>query len=959
MHLLSQLGLPGHRSWPALALLGWLTHSGAAPVFEEVVAPILKGHCADCHNPETRKGELDLSSPESFLRGGESGPVVKAGDPEHSHLFELVHRGEMPKKGDPLSEEQVETIREWIAEGAAFLHEPTLTEEAPDQHDVLPITLTRCTMCHGPRRQDGGLDLRTPASMRKGGESGPALVEGDADGSRMIQRIESEACPPQNLLLKFFVKRPPSSEVAILRDWIDAGAPEADIQPDVATGDPDPLVTEEDRKHWAFQPPSAEPGGKSVDEFIEAKLKENGLTFSPEADRDTLVRRAYLDLVGMPPSPEEWRKWRASPDPNWFSAMVDHLLESPHYGERWGRYWLDLAGYADSEGGVSSDPLREVAWKYRDYVIRSFNEDKPYDRFLLQQIAGDELLDSEKAEVVTDEMVENLVATGFLRMGIDQTGSRTMNFVPERLGVIGDVINVLGSGVMGLTMECVRCHTHKYDPIPQRDYYRFKAIFQGALDEHDWMSFKTRSLQIATPEQRERVAAVNPPLEKELKALEGRLRQAETDRTTTVLEQHYPDVSEAEVKKTLVALKKADNQRTREQATLVERFRVVDALPDEEQPEAVRAARRNVAELEDAIVRVRGRMEPPLAIRALWDRGEPSPTYILRRGEHDKPSRLVGPGVPAVLTDGKTSFEVEPPFPDGTPKTGRRLAYARWLTQPDHPLTARVMVNRMWHHHFGAGIVRTLENMGVQGAPPTHPELLDWLAVEFVDRGWSVKEMHRLMMNSRAYRQSSRISEDRLAADPENHLLSRMPLRRMDAEALRDSLIFVAGKLDDTPGGPPDPVSVDRDGLVSVDPTVNGGWRRSVYAQYRRTEIPTMMETFDYPEMGPNCFERTVSTVSPQSLMLMNNERVRELAASLATRVEETVVGDGEAAPDSGAKVDAVYAFALSRPPGKEERRLGVETLKALEAAWEGEPTGPLEAYCHTVLNSAAFIHID
>ena len=501
-----------------------LATAQAKPLFEDTVAPLLKARCVECHNSSTRRGELDLSSPAGIRQGGESGPVFIAGEAEKSLIYELVHRGEMPKKGGDLSHDEVERIRTWIEGGAEFREAaPALAEEPPHQHEVIPVMLLRCAACHGAQRQEGGLDLRTPASMRKGGTSGPAFVAGDPDASRMIQRIESEACPPQERLLKFFVKRPPSNEVALLREWIAAGAPEQEIQPDVATTAPDPLVSDEDRKHWAFQPPKRPATGHSVDDFIGAKLAGAGLDFAPEADRDTLIRRAFFDLTGLPPSPEEWQYWKGHPDGNWFAGMIDRLLESPRYGERWGRIWLDVAGYSDSEGGLENDPVRETAWKYRDYVVQAFNEDKPYDRFLLEQIAGDELVDHAKAAEVTDEMVENLVATAFLRMGVDQTGSRTMNFTEDRLGVIYDAIKVLGSGVMGLTLECARCHTHKYDPIPQRDYFRLKAVFHGALDEHDWLSFKNRNLDAATPAQLERAALTNPPLESEIEALEKKL----------------------------------------------------------------------------------------------------------------------------------------------------------------------------------------------------------------------------------------------------------------------------------------------------------------------------------------------------------------------------------------------------------------------------------------------------
>ncbi len=903
-------------------------------LFETHVAPILDARCVECHSPQKRKGELDLTTAAGILRGGESGPVFAAGDPKHSHLLEMVQRGEMPKKGEKLGKSQVSAIRAWILAGAGFENPPKPVEAALNQHDVLPITHLRCVTCHGARRKDGGLDLRTVSAMREGGNSGPALIAGKPGESRMIQRIESEDCPPGELLLKYFVKRPPDSEVAKLRSWIAAGAPEAKIEPDIATNAPDPLVSGEDRQHWAFQPPKAAPNG-SIDHFIGRKLAENGLTWSPEASREALIRRAYFDLTGLPPSIAEWRRWRESEAADWFETMVDHLLASPRYGERWGRYWLDLAGYADSEGGISADPMREVAWKYRDYVIKAFNADKPYDRFLLEQIAGDELVAHRNAPEITPEIVDNLVATGFLRMGIDQTGSRTMNFVPERLGVIGDAIEVLGSGVLGLTLECVKCHSHKYDPIPQRDYYRLKAIFQGAYDEHDWLSFKTRSLKLGTPDHRRQVAAVNPPLEKELKKLEAERKAALNDWREEILRRHAPELSAAERKETIAAVRVADNTRTLRQRRSVEKLQSAELRFGDST---------RVAEIEAKIARVRGKMAPPLAIRALWDRGEPSPTYILRRGEHDKPGRLVGPGVPSVLTDGRTPFVVNPPF---SGKTGRRLAFARWLTGPDHPLTARVMANRIWRHHFGEGLVQTVENFGVQGAKPSHPQLLDWLAVEFVRRGWSMKQMHRLMMTSRAYKQSSRVSDARFAADPENRLLSRMRLRRLDAEALRDSLLFVAGKLKTTPGGPPDRISVDRDGLVRAMPAVGGGWRRSVYLQFRRTEIPTMMDTFDYPEMGPNCVSRSISTVSPQSLLLMNDEHVRELARAMALRVGSM----------SGSKVDAAYQLALSRNPTAQERNLGESAL--LEMSRDSSPKTALEAYCHTLLNSAAFLYVD
>ena len=926
-------------------------------VFEFDVQPLLNQKCGKCHRQDLRKGGLDLSSMAGLRRGGESGESVVGVSLDDSLLWELIEAGEMPPDDEPeLTETQQETIRRWIVGGAYTNSSDQFDKPELTQHDVLPIMLLRCSACHGAQHQQGGLDLRSVAGMLSGGKSGTALVKGDPDASLMIQRVESHACPPSGQLLKFFVRRPPKSEVAILRRWIANGATEFDISPDVATVQPDPLVSDQDREHWAFQPPRKTTNYSTIDQFIGARLTSAGLDFAPRADRETLIRRVYFDLIGMPPDLAELRRWRESNNPDWFSAMVDDLLASPSYGERWGRYWLDLAGYADSEGGVSSDPLRPVAWKYRDYVIDSFNSDKPYDQFLIEQLAGDELVDYENASEVTDQMVENLVATGFLRMGVDETGSRTMNFVPERLKVIADAIHVVSSGLMGLTMECARCHSHKYDPIPHRDYFRFKAIFQGALDEHDWYSFKTRKLQLATTDQKRLIAQVNPPLQLQVKRLESARKKLIRQIRLGLLQHHYPDQSPQDNRATLKALTVADNVRTLAQRTLVERLQVAELKPEDQQPDEIMQQRARVDELNHQIDRLRRRMVPESDVRALVDQGRPSPTYILRRGEHDNPGDLVGPGVPSVLTDGQTRFPVAPPFPDGTAKTGRRLAFARWLTRPDHPLTSRVMVNRIWYHHFGRGLVKELNNFGNQSESPTHPDLLDWLAVEFVQHGWSIKSMHRMMLNSRTYQQSSLVGAQQRQVDPENLLWSRMPLRRLDAEALRDSLLSIGGKLNNAGGGIPDTVTVDREGAVSANPTAGGGWRRSIYLQYRRTEIPTFMDTFDYPPMGPNCVSRNVSTIATQPLILTNDARVYSLARAMA----EQVIAQLPSKTDTpSAQVETVYQMALSRFPDEQERTIGVEALRELTEGWNGDRHRALVTYCHTIINSAAFLYVD
>lgn len=952
--------------WAGLLAVLVATASSAVAAevfFEDRVAPLLEQRCRECHNPQTRRANLDLSSAEALLRGSDSGPVVKPGDPGHSTLYEMVHTGEMPRKGDKLTAEEMHWIEDWIRGGARFRSAP-VAEARLHKHDVLPVLLLRCSACHGAELQRGGLDLRQPENLLTGGTAGPAIVPGNPAASLALQRVEQELCPPKDQLLKYFVERPSSVEIDKLREWIASGASMRETPPDAANGEPDPLVTEADRAHWAFQklparvPVPTADGAlplRPVDAFLRERQRERGLDFAPEAPRHVLVRRAYFDLTGLPPPVEELTRWQEHPSDGWYADMIDHLLASPHYGERWGRFWLDVAGYADSEGGTSEDPVRETAWKYRDYVIRSLNADKPWDRFLLEQLAGDELADASDPARVTDVVVDQLVATGFLRMGVDQTGSRTMNFVPERLGVIADALQVVGSGILGLTLDCARCHSHKYDAIPQRDYYRLKAVFQGALDEHDWLTWKNRNLEVAPAEVAARHKQVVADLQKQIKAAEGRRAAALKSVQDRYYQERWPLLAKVEQAEILAAVKATAGRRSRREEELVRRYETelkpVERVLVERHPELgvqLRAFDADIAAL-------RERLPPPLAVRALWDRGRPSPTYLLARGEAHRPTRLVGPGVPSVLTDGRTPFVAEPPWP-GADKTGRRLAFARWLTAPDHPLTARVLVNRVWAKYFGRGLVATLDNFGVQGAKPTHPELLDWLARDFVDSGWSLKHLHRTLLLSRAYRQGS-VAETAPAVDPENLLLACMPLRRLDAEALRDALHAVAGRLDLRLFGPPAPVTVRADGLIVDDPAA-AGHRRSVYLRLRRTEMPSLLATFDYPEMQPNCIQRNVSTVSLQPLMLMNNQRVRELAGAFADRLL--------AAPPDTDRVRLAFETALQRAPTVEEVAAAQAVLAQAQTSWQSEGLSParaqreaLAALCHTLFNTAEFLHVD
>ena len=920
----------------------------------------------------------------AILRGGESGEILTLEEPGESVLLDVLEEGLMPpEEKDALSEEQIAIIRRWIATGAKSRTASTADRSTQlSQHDIVPIMNLRCTVCHGLRRQDGGLDLRSRASMLRGGKSGPAIVLGKPEESLILKRIHALEMPPPKLLVDFGVRPIGQSEIDKLSQWIAAGAPEIEIAPDIATADPDPLVTPEDRQFWAFQPPrrptvptvkQADRVRNPVDAFVLRKLEAAGLAPSAEADRRILIRRVAFDLTGLPPTPEAVQQFLADNQPEAYARMIDRYLASPRYGERWGQHWLDLVGYADSEGKRSADTIRPHAWRYRDYVVRAFNDDKPYDRFLLQQLAGDELLDYENAAEFTDEMMDNLVATGFMRMGPDGTGSDIVNTVVERMEVIGDQIDVFSSVVLGLTVKCAACHSHKYDPIPQRDYYRLVATFKGAFDQHDWMPASAvagqtkkgkqgRVLSLVTKAEHEKWRKHNDPINAQVTTLNKKTSDRAAALRAQLVEKEIgkqPEELRDDLRKMLAAPKK---KRDTIQKYLASKFEKSLTFDRAKLLKVDPAFKKFVKQTDQEVKQLKERLHPKPAIRALWDRGEPSPTYIYRRGDHTNPGHLVGPGVLSVLSDDQAPFDVQSPWPFSK-KTGRRLALAKWATKPEHPLTARVAVNRIWKEHFGVGIVKSLSNFGKTGVLPTHPELLDWLALEFIESGWSFKRMHRLILTSSTYRQMSAVTATHESLDPENKLLARMPLRRMDAETVRDSILAVSGRLNTQQFGPPDPIDVRPDGLVTSKGTADG-WRRSLYVLHRRKEVLTILENFDLPQMSPNCIERPESTVASQALHLMNNGMIHGLAGDFAARVQREV-GD-----DPRRQIIRAYQLAWSRPPTEEELALSTETLAQLTRFWREHPqnqksggdspeTLALSKLCHMLLNSAEFLFID
>jgi hypothetical protein len=914
----------------------------AAPDSFESVQPLLTARCASCHGGKSKQGGLSVETRDDLLTGGKTGAAIVPGNAVDSLLMALVMSGKMPMGGKALDSSEVAALRRWIEAGALKQGEQVLTRPVAEREILAPVLGAKCFVCHGRREQRAGLDLRTRASMLKGGKSGPAIVPGNPDASLLVQRIAAQQMPPPALQEQYCVRTVDSGELEKIRQWIAQGARPDDERPLVVDPRQDPLVNAAAREFWSFKPPvrpavPAIAGARTpIDAFLLRALTARKLTYSAEAGKLALMRRAYYDLIGLPPTPEEVRTYAADARPDAYERLVDRLLASPRYGERWARYWLDAAGYQDSEGGVSSDAVRPTSWRYRDYVIRAFNADRPYNEFLKEQLAGDEMFDYRASKPYTPRQADLLAATGFLRLAPDSTYSTEQNFLPERFDAVAAEVEILGTAVMGLSLGCARCHDHKYDPLPQRDYYRVNAVFQTALDPYDWRipnmecggvgakceEKNLRFLPDLESQESKEVLAFNAPLERQVAEIEQQIEEA-----------------------AMPYRQKAGKPS----ATVEELVKQFDDL------------KKQVGDLRKTLGQVRGKIKPTPGFRALFDMGgEPTPVRILLRGDPNNPGPLVDPGPPSVLSALLPPYVVEKPAHD---TSGRRLAFAKWLTEPNHPLTARVMVNRIWQQHFGTGIVKSAGNFGKMGTPPSNPELLDWLATEFVSSGWSVKKLHRLIMTSGVYRQSSAVADP--AVDPANVLLSRFPLRRLDAEAVRDAILKMAGRLDETEFGPPAPIEVKPDGAV-LPKAGKSGYRRSIYVLQRRSTPVSLLDAFDAPFMSPNCIRRGESIVSSQALQLMNGEQIRESARYLAGRVLDAA----EAAPD---QVERLYLTVLSRPPTAAESAAALTTLTAMTAQWKAHYTANpspepvawkaahmgLSTLAHTLLNSAEFLYVD
>jgi cytochrome c553 len=762
---------------------------------------------------------------------------------------------------------------------------------------------TKCVMCHGQTKMSD-LDLRESKAALAGGKRGPSIVPGKPEESLLFTAIKREGdlqMPPGKSALT-------PEEIAVVRDWIKAGA-RWDASAKSADAGP---------SWWSFKkvvrPPvpsikNTAAAKNPIDAFIGAKLQQNGLQPAPAADRQTLVRRAYFDLHGLPPTPEQVDQFVKDEAPDAYEKLIDGLLASPRYGERWGRYWLDLVRYADTSG-FETDHFFTTAWRYRDYVIASFNSDKPYTTFVQEQIAADEIwsmnmdlegtstLPKPKAENVNRRVGTSLFTIGSFPIEFTYYGDQ------YRAEWQADAVDTVGAAFLGLTVGCARCHDHKFDAISHKDYYSMAAIFAGSV-EREIPLVSLFDVQSNTR---------NTPLLATAQALKQMARGAGRRGRPAAEETEQPADGDAPPPR-----RERGASMSPERAALLQRLGEAYLAAPERYPTA------NVLGHEEIV----------------------PDTHILLKGDFKNKGAKVEPGFLSSLNKGPEI--VEPKGVLFVPR--RRKALAEWLTAPDQPLLGRVMVNRIWQGHFGQGIVKTSNDFGRQGEPPTHPELLDWLAAEFAERGWSIKQMHRLIMLSDTYRRSSVGDAQSLQKDPENQYLSRMNRRRLDGDSIRDTMLAVSGSLNLKMGGMGIIPPLTREEILAArmpnlwpphpDPAEHN--RRSIYLQMKRSLTLPMLQIFDAPDTSTSCPQRETSTVAPQALALMNSEFSQAQAEQFAARIKK------QAGDDPVAAVNAGWRIAFGRSPSEEERKTAVEYLGR----------NSLTRLCLLMFNMSELIYVD
>lgn len=800
------------------------------------------------------------------------------------------------------------------------------------QEEVKPILEAKCFKCHGGGKKiRGDLRLTSRAGVLRGGELGPAVSLDDPAESQLLRAINYEdlEMPPTGKLAE--------EQIAVLTRWVKSGLPWTPGEEEPLPADePDDATDTSATDYWAYQPverpaiPSVQDQDwprNPIDAFILHRLEEQHLQPSPPAPPVALLRRLYYDLTGLAPTPEEIAAYLEDDSPLAYEQAVDRLLASPAYGEKWGRHWLDLVRYAETNG-YERDGVKDNAWRYRDYVIDSFNADKPYDRFIMEQLAGDELDDAD---------AESLIATGYYRLGLwdDEPVDADQAFFDS----LDDVVSTTGSVFLGMSIGCARCHDHKGDPIPQRDYYRLLAFFANTYQDIRQLKYEKTAFTLNT----------------QIDIADESERQQHTRRTEE-LKQKIETLAEgiaAYEERILAGLSKPEQEDARDKKTrqvLIEQRRET-VLNADEVADYVDLKKRH-EELQKTKL-------PPLShALAIKENGPQAPeTFLLVRGNVHSPGEQVEPGLPAVLD--LPEPDVSPP-PDAA-SCFRRLALARLLTDPANPLTARVLVNRVWQYHFGRGIVGTTNDFGHFGQSPTHPELLDYLASALVDGGWSLKRLHRMILTSNVYCQSSGDNLTAAAKDPTNELLWRFNMRRLSAEEIRDSILAVNGTLNREMSGPSIYTAIPAEVLQGAS-RPDAAWgsspaadaaRRSIYVHVKRSLVEPVLQTFDLAESESSCARRFTTTVPTQSLTMLNGEFFVREAARFARRLER------EAPGDPARQVALGLELALCREPAPHEVERGVELLTYWQQEDGASAERALEYFCLMVFNLNEFVYLD
>jgi hypothetical protein len=841
------------------------------------------------------------------------------------------------------------------------------------EKDIAPILAQHCHACHGDDEQEAKLDLRTVSAMLRGGKSGAALVRGYPDRSEMLEMIVSGKMPTKD------EPRLADEEVALVRRWIKLGAP-ADEKVTLPTADA--LVSDKDRAHWAFQklarldPPRVKASNRvctPVDAFILRRLEDQSLALSPEADHTTLARRAWFDLIGLPPSPEDLAQFEKESirNPNSaFRDLVDRLLDSPHFGERWGRHWLDSAGYVDVYGGDNDaktiKPL-EDKWRYRDYVVQSFNEDKPFDRFLTEQLAGDELYDWRNADSFTPEIRDALIATGFLLCAADSTDSPELNTPDIRHRVLQMTGEIVASNLLALTVNCAKCHNHKYEAIPQLDYYRWTAAFSPAFNPEKWVTSNKHAITDVAPKEKSDIDRRNGEIDRDVKELLAKRDELRRGYELKLRAQKLATISESIRADAEAALDVPADKRNKAQKDLAKEFGPRLAVAGREIDEALSPNdRAKIESLNLQVVALNSQRRRYGTIQVIYEHHAPSPTFLLRRGNYLKLGMEVKSGLLTVLAAHQPNAQAtgERAEPQPNHSSGRRLALARQLTDPNKPasaIVARVMVNRIWQHLFGNGLVETSDNFGVSGAKPTHPDLLNWLAAKWINDGWKTKPIIKMLMTSSVYRQASADNNNvkAIKVDPGNRLLWRMPLRRLESEIIRDAILAASGKLDRAIGGRPLDLEVRADGKVVLKDQNIEMSRRSLYVLARRNYQLSILNTFDQPQVATNCTRRLTSAVVSQPLTMLNDDFVLRHANLFSERV-------AAASGDSSEKrITAAFKVAFGRSPVEQEMQWSTDLLHRHTERYEKQGMNQQQAarhalthLCHMLINANEFLYL-